>query len=149
MDHRVIYGTICVTPPRAFSFQRKVWQYDRGKQPVLFDLAQDCIPNKIVTIRSRDKPGINTEVRKLFKIAKRFHKRAKRTGDPIHIESFRNARREAKSAFRVAGSKYYKDITDKLLDPDTTTIILCGALTARSLPLTAGEAVIRYRKPTV
>ena len=46
------------------------------------------IPNRIVSIRTRDKPGMNSTVRKLFRQARRLHKKAKRTKSPHHIELF-------------------------------------------------------------
>ena len=58
---------------------------------ILIDSAQECIPNKVVNIHSRDKPGITCEVRRLFRIAKRLHARAKRSQNPVHFEHFRNA----------------------------------------------------------
>ena len=61
------------------------------------------------------------EVRKLFRIAKRLHRKARRTHNTTHVEQFRNARREAKSAFRMSRSKFYKDLSDKILDPSTNS----------------------------
>ena len=55
------------------------------KDYVSFDLYLSnfwSIPKKFVTIRSRDKPGMTSAVRKLFRVAKRMHKRAKRTQNP-------------------------------------------------------------------
>ncbi len=52
-------------------------------------------------------------------MAKRFHKKAKRTGQETDVEIFRTARRAAKSAYRTARAKFYSDISQKLLDPTT------------------------------
>lgn len=150
LDHRVIHGTLNFTPPKAYSFKRKVWLYDQGNYTHLNNLflltdwdeffsgpvdledmtkkltklihhySEECIPNKMITIRSRDKPGMNAEVRRLFRIAKRRHKKSKRTKDPVDIECFRNARREAKIAFHESRSKFYSDIAAKVLDPNTS-----------------------------
>lgn len=150
LDHHVIHGTLALSTPKAYSFKRKVWLYELGNYARLNNLflltdwdeffsasqnldeltyrltdlvleyAEECIPNKIVTIRSRDKPGMTSEIRKLFRVAKRLHRRAKRTKNPDHVEHFRNARREAKSAFRTARSNFYTDIANKILDPTTS-----------------------------
>lgn len=171
LDHSIIYGTLNLTPPKIPSYKRKVWQYDRGNwlllnnlflltdwdalfssSPYLNDLttrithfiidtAETCIPTRLVTIRPRDKPGMTSEVRRLFKIAKRMHKRARHTCDPVHIEIFRNARRDAKSSFRKARSKFFNDISEKLLNPTTNNKaywklnkLVYGDKTCKSIP---------------
>lgn len=151
LDHSVISGLIMVTYPKEPKIKRKIWQYHLGNYDrlnnllyltdwdrfflatdninllterftlLISELAESCIPTKFVVIRPRDKPGMNGEVRHLFKVAKRLHKRAKRTQNPVHIEVFRNARREAKSEFRRARSKFYSDISEHLLDPTTSS----------------------------
>lgn len=151
LDHRVIYGTFNIVTPKSHNIKRKVWLYDRANYERLNNLflstdwddlfssspdidvitdnftslilyyAEECIPNKLITIRSRDKPGVTAEVRRLLRVAKRLHSKAKRSQNPVHWEHFRNARREAKSAFRTARSKFYSDIADKLLDSETNS----------------------------
>lgn len=150
VDHRIIYGTLTITPPKTFSFKRKIWMYDHANfarlnnlflltdwddffsisndiedlttrlTSLILQCAEDSIPHKVVTIRSRDKPGMTGEVRRLFRVAKRLHRKAKRTKDPADLEHFRTARREAKSAFRTSRSKFYSDIAEKVLDPNTS-----------------------------
>ena len=108
LDHCIIHGTFAVIPPKHHTFTRKVWQYERGNYDLLnnlllltdwdsffstaddiniltenftillVDLAELCVPSKTVKVRSRDKPGMNSEVRRLFKIAKKLNKRAKK-----------------------------------------------------------------------
>ena len=51
---------------------------------MLHHFTELCVPSKIVTARPGDKPGMTSEVRELFRQAKRLHKRAKRTGLPEH-----------------------------------------------------------------
>ena len=151
LDHRIIHGTFAVTRPKMHNFTRKVWQYDQGNfdhlnnllfltdwdeffaasanistltenlTSLLLSMAETCIPTKTVTLRPRDKPGMTSEIRKMFKVARHLHKRAKRTANPVDIELFRNARREAKSAFRKSRTKYFSDISEKLLDRTTCT----------------------------
>ena len=171
LDHCIIHGTFAVTPPKHHTFTRKVWQYERGNYDLfnnlllltdwdsffstaddinilienftilLVDLAELCVPSKTVKVRSRDKPGMTSEVRRLFKLAKKLHKRAKKSGNPTQLEQFRNARREAKAAFRKSRSIYFSDISEKLLDPATCvktywklTKMVYGAKVVKGIP---------------
>ena len=87
---------------------------------MLHHFTELCIPSKIVTVRPGDKPGITSEVRKLFRQAKRLHKRAKRTGLPEQYAHFSDKRREAKAAFRKASNTFYTNISDILINPNTS-----------------------------
>ena len=60
------------------------------------------------------------EVRKLFRQAKRLHKHAKRTGLPYHYAHFSDKRCEAKAAFRKASNTFYNNISDQLINPNTS-----------------------------
>ena len=63
---------------------------------MLVSIAQKCIPQKDILVRPRDKPGMTTAIRKLFRQCKRLHKKATRTGRADHFEQFRDKRRKAK-----------------------------------------------------
>lgn len=149
LDHNTIYGHLNLHHPKVQSFMRKIWLYDRGDYQtlnamlfrvdwdrffsstddldaltsrltdMLLDCVNSCVPTKHVKVRARDKPGMTQEIRGLFKVAKRLHRKAKRTGSPMHAEQFRNARRDAKTAFRKSQSNYFHDLAEKLTDPST------------------------------
>lgn len=149
LDHNIIYGMFKVVHPKRQPIQRKIWQYNLGNfarlnnllllhdwdrffassndvdilslnlTNLLLHFSELCIPVKYVTIHPQDKPGMTREVRKLFSLAKRHHKRARRTQNPAHLEIFRETRREAKASFRRARTKFYSDIAGKLLDSST------------------------------
>ena len=61
------------------------------------------------------------QVLKLFRQAKRLHKRAKRSGNVTHYDHCKLKRSEAEAAFKLARDKYYVDIADKLADPNTSS----------------------------
>ena len=73
-----------------------------------------------IHVRACDKPGITVAIRGLFRQCKRLHKKWKRMGDAVHHEQFRNNRREAKSAYRASGDKFYDNTASKLTDPNTS-----------------------------
>lgn len=151
LDHSIIFGSLASARPKLAKVTRKIWLYNHGNfdrlnnllfltdweslfsaypdvdeltvnfTHLLLQYVDLCVPNKTVTIRPRDKPGMTGEIRRLFRVAKRLHRKSKRTNNPVHAEQFRNARREAKSAFRRSRSQFYKDLADKLTDPTTSS----------------------------
>ena len=79
------------------------------------------IPFTSIKIRQRDKPWITPHIRKLFKSCYKLHKRKNNTNRPDHILAYLNKRRETKEAFRQAKKDYYTNISDKILNPQTTS----------------------------
>ena len=88
---------------------------------LIADLTEICIPSKIIKNTFKNKPGMTGQVFKLFRQAKRLHKRAKRSGNVTHYDHFKLKRSEAKAAFKLARDKYYVDIADKLADTNTSS----------------------------
>ena len=80
---------------------------------MLVSIPQQCIPQKDIWVRPRDKPGMTPAIRKLFRQCKRLHKKATRTGRADHFEQFIVKRREAKASFR---NIFYNNVVNKLTD---------------------------------
>ena len=74
---------------------------------IIQDELSCCIPSKEVLIRPRDKPGMTSAVRSLFRKCHRFHKIAQRTKNEIDIEKHREARKTAKKAWHKAKENYF------------------------------------------
>ena len=151
LDHSIIYCHIKTSYSKNSIFSRKIWLYDEGNYDLLnnfllamdwntffypftdinevalkltkliADLTEICIPSKIITNKSKNKPCMTGQVLKLFRQAKTPHKRAKRPGNVTHYDHFKLKRSEAKAAFKLARDKYYVDIADKLADPNTSS----------------------------
>jgi hypothetical protein len=150
LDHDAIFGTFKLSYPTSSSYLRHVWYYDRGNfdslnetfdnvpwpgvindddtldeitenvTNIILNTAKEKIPNRIVKIKPNDKPWFNKDLRKLFKTRNRWHKKQKRTQNPLHIEIYKQKRSVALNAYRDAKYNYYNNITTKLLDPTTT-----------------------------
>jgi hypothetical protein len=60
------------------------------------------IPNKTIKIRTKDKPWLNKDIKKLIRATHRLHKRQLRTRNLQHIEQFQDKRRETKQSIRLA-----------------------------------------------
>ena len=73
---------------------------------IFTNIAKQCMPFKVVTVRSKDVPWLTSEIRKLIKKRDRLHRRAKRnklTEDRDRFRQFRNfvtlKKREKKNEF--------------------------------------------------
>ena len=69
-------------------------------------------------MRPRDKPGMNSHVRSMFRKCHRYHKIAQRTGNPVDIENHRNARKIAKAAWRNARNEYVTKLFNSNNNPE-------------------------------
>ena len=87
---------------------------------ILKDEIANAIPSKTVVIRPKDKPGMTCLVRSLFRKCHRLHKIALRTKNAGDIENHRNARREAKAAWKQAQIIYYEKLNKQMENPDTS-----------------------------
>jgi hypothetical protein len=87
---------------------------------ILRDEIVNAIPIKTVVIRPKDKPGMTCLVRRLFRKCHRLHKIAIRSKSAGDLENHRNARREAKIAWKQAQKIYYEKLNKKLENPDTS-----------------------------
>ena len=84
------------------------------------NMARECIPNKVVTIRPSDKTFFTSELRHLRRKKNRAHRKAKNLNTPHYWEKFRTARnfyngkiKDAKVADEQCRAKNLQD-TDKL-----------------------------------
>ena len=104
--HCPVVGNINHFSYKCHSFRRKIWLYDKGNfdeyrrllsladlnskitdgdiddeveaiTKSILDSVSLCIPNKMVTIRSSDKPWLHNGLRKLIRKRKRLYKKAK------------------------------------------------------------------------
>jgi hypothetical protein len=68
------------------------------------------IPSKEVIIRPRDKPGMTSGVRKLFRVCHHWHKIAQKSGSADDKKKHWLARKTAKKAWKSAKSEYFKKL---------------------------------------
>jgi hypothetical protein len=149
LDHEIIFGKFNYSHPKQKNYKRHIWLYDRGNyirlnnildQSPWHEITDDsidniainitntihtacntCIPNKTITVRPRDKPWMTSDIRKLLRDTHRLHKKHQRTKNPTHKEHFLDKRRETNLAIKTAKKSYYKDISSKLNNKNTTT----------------------------
>jgi hypothetical protein len=77
---------------------------------IIITTSRETIPNREVKIRPKDKPWFNNNLRRLFRERDRCHKCQKRKNNPLHIEIFKNKRREANTAYKKAKKRaLFKD----------------------------------------
>jgi hypothetical protein len=151
LDHEAIFGTFKFSYKKQGSYIRHIWQYDRGNfdelnllldntdwnmninnetelnnavqylTTTIIDKAKLTIPNKTVKIKRCDKPCFNNHLRSLFRERNRLHKLKNRTNNPYHLELYKTKRNEATNAYRESKRNYYTKITEKILDPTTSS----------------------------
>ena len=141
--HCPIVLVLKFSKPRSNSFQRHIWQYDRGNKQLyhdllsttdwdsilsnncneniaskitstIFDAASKSIPNKIVTIRPDDLPWFTSKIRKMQRKRKRVHKKAKRQDTPQLWEKFKKIRNKVTQAIKQAQTDYEAKIIEKI-----------------------------------
>ena len=76
------------------------------------------IPKKVITIRPRDKPFMNNNIRLKMRQRNRIHKKAKHTDCPDHWQRFKELRNEVISLVRKAKEQYKQKLTSQILDKD-------------------------------
>ena len=147
IDHDVIHCTFKQSYTKCGSFTRRIFFYERGDflslnnhfNSIDWDMSGDIdadvnnitniildginkfVPNRVIKVRRKDKPGITPHVRKLLLESKHLHKIKTSTGHITDIYRFKNKRREAKEALKIAKDKYYANLINKIQSPETTT----------------------------
>ena len=85
---------------------------------VLHDEIETCMPSKEIIIGPRDKPGMTSHVKKLFRRCHRYHKIAQRSRNESDIENHRLARKTAKAAWKQAKNKYANKLFNRMANPE-------------------------------
>ncbi len=83
---------------------------------ILLECASYFIPNRIITIRPRDKPYINHACRLADRSRNRWHKTYQRTRDPRHYAIYREKRRDAKFTRQNAKIEHHNRLMSRLTD---------------------------------
>ena len=81
---------------------------------ILFDTACKCMPFKTVTVRTRDKPWVNAELKAAFKRRFTLFKRAKQTNSDHDWETYRRFRNQCTNMVRQMKKKYENDLDEKI-----------------------------------
>ena len=140
--HCPVYCLLKYIKPSCHSFKRRIWKYSEGNYEVLrekissfdwstcsddnidsyaskltdklLDFCGECIPNKIVTIRTSDPPWFHNDIRKMLRRRKRAYKKAKSTNNPIHIESYKQLRNQTNHLVRSAKKDHFDKLASAL-----------------------------------
>ena len=140
-DHCPVYATVAKFGYPCHTYKRRIWKYgecnfDFYRQVIsesnwdmadlnldeqvekvtnnILQAASICIPNKVVTMRSKDKPWMHNEIRKEIRVRNRIHRLAKNTNSATHWANFRKKRNEVTTLIRKAKILYITKLGDKL-----------------------------------
>ena len=78
------------------------------------NIARTYIPNKVVKIRTKDKPWFNNKLRKLLRQKNKMHKNAKYTNSVVDWEHFRECRNKYTEHLRSSEKNYKNLLANKL-----------------------------------
>jgi hypothetical protein len=147
-DHSFVYARINVFPEKQKCYKRRIWDFSKIDYTVLHtnllninyedicmntdniddlyckwyetfrEALEFSIPNRIVTIRPRDKPWMSSDIRKAIRKRNRLLKYFCRHKSPRAWENYRVQRNLTTFLIRTAKTKYYTNLSDKLQDPE-------------------------------
>ena len=81
--------------------------------------ARDCIPNKVVRIRTRDKPFFNADLRRQRRKKNIAHRKARSTNKPEDWDKFRRLRNSYNDSIRQSKLNCEKTKAERLRDTET------------------------------
>ena len=145
--HCPVSGILNISKPPNKFFSRKIWNYNNGNvdqyrtdlevvdwdtilskndindivseiTETILNVAEKNIPRKTVKIRSQDPPWMTSNIKKLIRRRKRFHKKAKIKDTTESWERFRKARNECVNTIKLAKATLLKKQTENLEKPD-------------------------------
>ena len=80
----------------------------------IFSLANECIPNKHIRVKSSDPAWLTTSLKRLIRKRKRAYKKAKRTNSERHWSKFKTLRNKVTTQIRISKDQFYNKIAGKL-----------------------------------
>ena len=84
--------------------------YANNITDTITELPKQCIPNKVIRVRSADPPWITSSLKRHIRVRKRLYRKAKQTNDPDLWKKFRRYRNKTLSLIRKSKQSH----TDKL-----------------------------------
>ena len=140
--HCPVYCCIKYPKPQHTSFKRKVWKYSQGNfnqlrtyvssfewdscfnsdidvyssnlTSALLSMCDDCIPNKIVTIRPTDPPWMHNIIRNHIRRRRRSYIKACKTNNPNHWNTYKSIRNKTNTLVRKAKHTHNTKMADTL-----------------------------------
>ena len=88
--------------------------YANALTQTLFNLSEQYIPNKNVTIRPQDLPWINNNIRKLRRKRNRFYRKYKKSKTVQNYSKFKKLRNDITSFLRKSKQDYTESLASKL-----------------------------------
>ena len=150
-DHCTISISLTYRIPKPQCYTRLMWDYSRADFDGLnnhisrmdwdeicgdytnIDIAADnwtsaimeamkqFIPNKLVVVRSRDKPWYTSDLRRQRRVLERCHRRAKKRNEAVNWTNYRKARNSYIQHCRDRESEYDNSQIEKLSQSDFTS----------------------------
>ena len=143
-DHSTVVLHLKHVIQRNYSYKRHVWMYNnanfdafrtalqKAEWDLCFDnsvniddicdkwsntfmkIAYQCIPNRNITVRLRDKPWYNNDLRQLKRAKNRIHNKAKFSNNPHIWKKFREARNKYCNLLKQAKHEYFSSLCNHM-----------------------------------
>jgi len=78
------------------------------------NIAHQCMPSKIITVKSNDAPWMTCTIRKFIKLKNKLHKKAKQSNSENDWKRFRTERNKLINKIRERKLEYYQDLDNKI-----------------------------------
>ena len=143
-DHRAPFITVPFDYPVSSSYKGLVWIYRRGdyqqlkekiehfnwnfirESPIheiaeLFEnaflgIVKECIPSKLVTIHTDDKPWYDFEIRKNSRLRDKLRRKALNSHNPLTWKAYKSARNKVNNLKKHAKEMFYSNLEDNLTE---------------------------------
>ncbi len=145
-DHDPTYIVVDCGFKSGKSFKRKVWLYNRANWELFRDrvsdtdwndiinqqatvdeacvhftgtfmnIAQECIPTNMVTIRQNDKIWMTSELRREMRVRDRLRKISMKNKTPVKERKYKQQRNKVNNLKKIAKAEFYVSIDDSLPD---------------------------------
>ncbi|MEW8548105.1 MAG: reverse transcriptase family protein, partial [Candidatus Thiodiazotropha sp.] len=85
-------------------------------EDTFLNLVNECVPSKEVTVRTDDKPWYDSEIRKFTRLRDRLRKKATKSENPAHWQSYKATRNKVNNLKKHAKEKFYNNLEQTLTE---------------------------------
>ena len=147
--HCPVFAVFKFQKPKFKSFQRRIWKYEDGNYDelrnkflnfdwetckslnvdeyadnvsnVIFKTAEECIPNKIITVKPNEPLWINSRIKSLIRKRKRCYRKYKKYPTDLNISKYKTLRNDVVKLIKSAKHSYYSNLSNQILNNNTSS----------------------------
>lgn len=145
-DHSVLLAILNYKSHRNFRFKRTIYNYeklDNEKFQALlsledwnkiftdfpidvscelftltfFEIAKQCMPSKCITVRSRDVPWLNAQIKNTLRLKNRLYKKAKKSKTVEDWNAYKSFRNKTTTEIKLRKQEYLSELNEIICNP--------------------------------